>query len=81
MRIKRVTALAYLHLLEEQKIKTQVALEHFLWKGKLEHLIKTGCTTKKSQFFYSLKILKIQNRISSAHQKKKKNIKNNLKIF
>ena len=34
MRIKRVTALAYPHQLEEQKMKNQVALEHFYGKGK-----------------------------------------------
>ena len=56
MRIKRVTALAYLHLLEEQKIKNQVTLEHFLWKGKVDHLIKTGCTPKKSEFLFTSNI-------------------------
>ena len=42
MRIKRVTALAYLQQLEKQKIKNQVALEHFLWKGNIEHSLKSG---------------------------------------
>ena len=37
--------------IRKAKDKNQVALEYFLWKGKVEHLIKTGCTPKKS-FFY-----------------------------
>ena len=36
-------------------LEKSLALEHFLWKGKV--LIKTGCTPKKSQF-YSLQTLK-----------------------
>ena len=49
MRIKRVTALAYPHQLEKQKIKNQVALEHFYGKGsRAEH--KNDCTAKKKQF-------------------------------
>ena len=55
MRIKTVTALTYLHQLKEQKIKNQVALEHFLWKGKVEHFIKTGCTPRKIQFTSKIK--------------------------
>ena len=56
MRIKGATALAYLHQLEDQKIKNQVASEHFLWKGEVEHFIKTGCPPKKNQFEFTSKI-------------------------
>ena len=55
MRIKRVTALAYLHQLEDQKIRKTSHVRTVLWKAKVEQNIKTTEQLKK---FSSSKNLK-----------------------
>ena len=35
---------------DDERVVRYFKLEHFLWKWKVEHLIKTGCTSKKVSY-------------------------------
>ena len=50
MKSKNVTTLAYLTQSKLKKITPSNVGIFFLWRGKVEHLIKTDCRPKKVQF-------------------------------